>query len=137
LDGIRPKVVVLMIGTNNTGKERGSDKIRNTVPETIAGVQAVVRALRARLPNTKILLLAIFPRGSLDDPQRAQVALVNSVIAKLDDGKAVKYLDINPKFLEADGSLPKNIMPDGLHPNENGYRIWAEAMEPTLAEMLK
>jgi lysophospholipase L1-like esterase len=137
LDGIKPKVVVLMIGTNNTGKEKGSGKTRNTVPETIEGVQAVVRELRARLPASKILLLAIFPRGTLDDPQRAQVALINTAIAKLDDGQMVKYLDINPKFLEADGTLPRSIMPDLLHPNERGYQIWAEAMEPTLAEMLK
>jgi lysophospholipase L1-like esterase len=137
LDGIKPRVVVLLIGTNNTGKEKNSDKIRNTVPETIAGVQAVVRELRAKLPDSKILLLAIFPRGTLDDPQRAQVALVNTVIAKLDDGKMVRYLDLDPKFLEADGTLSTNIMPDLLHPNERGYQIWAESMEPTLSAMLK
>jgi lysophospholipase L1-like esterase len=137
LDGIKPKVVVLMIGTNNTGKERDSGKTRNTVPEIIEGVQAVVRELRAKLPDSKILLLAIFSRGTLDDPQRAQVALINTVIAKLDDGRMVKYLDINQKFLEADGTLPRSVMPDLLHPNERGYQIWAEAMEPTLAGMLK
>jgi lysophospholipase L1-like esterase len=137
LDGIKPRVVVLMIGTNNTGKEKDTGKTRNTVPETIEGVQAVVRELRAKLPASKVLLLAIFPRGTLDDPQRAQVALINTVIAKLDDGKMVKYLDINPKFLEADGTLPRSIMPDLLHPNEKGYQIWADAMEPILAEMLK
>jgi len=137
LDGIKPKVVVLMIGTNNTGKERDNKTPRNTVPETIAGVQAVVADIRARLPDSKILLLAIFPRGTLDDPQRAQVALVNTAIAKLDDGKMVHYLDIDPNFLESDGTLPKSIMPDLLHPNQHGYQIWADAMNPTLDEMLK
>jgi lysophospholipase L1-like esterase len=137
LDGIKPKVVVLMIGTKNTGNERDNKTPRNTVPETIEGVQAVVRELRAKLPDSKILLLAIFPRGTLDNPQRAQVALVNTVIAKLDDGKMVKYLDLDPKFIEADGTLSKNIMPDLLHPNERGYQIWADAMNPTLDEMLK
>jgi lysophospholipase L1-like esterase len=137
LDGIKPKVVVLMIGTNNTGKENDAGKIRNTVPEIIEGVRVVVRELRAKLPDSKILLLAIFPRGTLDDPQRAQVALINTVIAKLDDGRMVKFLDINPKFLEADGTLSTNIMPDLLHPNEQGYQIWADAMGPALDEMLK
>jgi lysophospholipase L1-like esterase len=137
LDGIKPKVVVLMIGTNNTGKERDNKTPRNTVPETIEGVQAVVGELRARLPDSKILLLAIFPRGTLDDPQRAQVALINTVIARLDDGKMVRYLDIDPKFIEADGTLPRSIMPDLLHPNAHGYQIWADAMEPTLDEMMK
>jgi lysophospholipase L1-like esterase len=137
LDGIKPKVVVLMIGTNNTGKEKDTGKIRNTVPEAIAGVQAVVRKLREKLPHSKILLLGIFPCGTPDDPQRAQIALINTVIAKLADGKMVRYLDIGTKFLEADGVLSKNVVPDLLHPNDRGYRIWAEAMEPTLAEMLK
>jgi len=137
LDGIKPKVVVLMIGTNNTGKENDAGKIRNTVLETIAGVQAVVKELRAKLPDSKILLLAIFPRSTLDNPQRAQVALINTVIAKLDDGKTVRYLDIGPKFLGADGKVPEDIMPDFLHPNEQGYQIWADAMGPALDEMLK
>ena len=137
LDGIRPRVVVLLIGTNNTGKEKEAGKIRNTVPEAIAGVQAVVKELRAKLPDSKILLLGIFPRGTLDDPQRAQVALINTVLAKLDDGKTVKFLDLGPKFLEADGTLSTNIMPDLLHPSERGYQIWADAMEPVLDEMLK
>ena len=136
-DGIHPKVVVLMIGTNNTGKESDHKTPRNTVPEMAEGVQAVVNDIRARLPDSKILLLAIFPRGTLDDPQRAQVALINTLIAKLDDGKMVKFLDIGPKFLEFDGTLPKSIMPDLLHPNAQGYQIWADAMEPTLDEMLK
>jgi lysophospholipase L1-like esterase len=136
LDGIRPKVVVLIIGTNNTGSEKkDTSKIRNTVPETIEGVQAVVKGLRTKLPGSKILLLAIFPRGTLDDPQRAQIALVNTAIARLDDGKMVKYLDLTLKFLKPDGSL--SVMPDLLHLNERGYQIWAEAMEPMLSEMLK
>ena len=137
LDGLKPKVVVLMIGTNNTGKENDHKTPRNTVPEVAEGVQAVVNDIRAKLPDSKILLLAIFPRGTLDDPQRAQVALINTLIAKLDDGKIVKFLDIGSKFLEFDGTLSKSIMPDLLHPNAKGYQIWADAMEPTLFEMLK
>ena len=136
LEGIKPKVVVLMIGTNNTGKEKDGTP-RNSVPETVAGVTAVVQDIRTRLPDSKILLLGIFPRGNFDDPQRAQVALINTVIARLDDGKMIRYLDIGPDFLEAGGTLPKSIMPDLLHPNEHGYEIWAKAMEPTLADMLK
>jgi lysophospholipase L1-like esterase len=137
LDGIKPKVVVLMIGTNNTGKETDHKTPRNTVPEVAEGVQAVVNDIRAKLPDSKILLLAIFPRGTLNDPQRAQVVLINTLIARLDDGKTVKFLDIGPKFLEFDGTLPKSIMPDLLHPNAQGYQIWADAMEPALDEMLK
>jgi lysophospholipase L1-like esterase len=63
--------------------------------------------------------------------------VINTALVKLDDGKMVKFLDIGSKFLEPDGTLPRSIMPDLLHPNEKGYQIWADAMEPTLADMLK
>jgi len=136
LDGIKPKVVVLMIGTNNTGKDQDG-KPRNTTPEIIEGVTAVVNGLRAQLPQSKILLLAVFPRGEKGTPIRDQLKEINTALAKLDDGKMLKFLDIGAKFLESDGTLPKDIMPDLLHPNEKGYQIWADAMEPTLAELLK
>jgi lysophospholipase L1-like esterase len=134
LDGVKPKAVVLMIGTNNTGKERNSDSIRNTTPETIAGVIAVVDELKRRLPASRILLLAIFPRGEKDDPQRAQINEINIALARMD---GVTFLDIGSKFLTADGALPRDVMPDLLHPDEKGYQIWADAMEPTLAALLK
>jgi lysophospholipase L1-like esterase len=137
LDNIKPKVVVLMIGTNNTGKERDKTTVRNTPPQVIEGVTAVVHDLRAKLPDTKILLLAIFPRGDGGPEQQAQIGEANVAIAKLDDGKMVKFLDLGKKFLDPDGTLPKSVMPDLLHPNEHGYQIWADAMESTLAGMLK
>lgn len=132
VDGIKPKVAVLMIGTNNLG---GKD----SVEDTVAGIKAVVEDLNKKLPDTKVLLLAVFPRGvKSDDPFRAQIKSVNEEIAKLDDGgKHVKYLDIGPKFLTDDGTLTKEIMPDALHPNEKGYQIWADAIQPTLDEMMK
>jgi len=136
LDGIKPKVVVLMIGTNNTGKERDGQP-RNTTPEIIEGVTAIVKGLRAKLPQSKILLLAVFPRGGKDTPIRDQLKEINTALAKLDDGKMVKFLDIGGKFLEPDGTLPKDIMPDLLHPNEKAYQIWADAMESTLADLVK
>jgi lysophospholipase L1-like esterase len=127
-----------MIGTNNTGFEPDKVTPRNTVPQTIEGVKAVVQGLRTKLPRTKVLLLAIFPRGEKPDfPQRLQVNEINRSLAQLDDGKMIRYLDIGPKFLTPDGILTKEIMPDFLHPNLHGYEIWADAMRPTLTEMLK
>jgi lysophospholipase L1-like esterase len=138
VDGIKPKVVVLMIGTNNTGTERDNATPRNTPAQAAEGVRQIVRLLRAKLPKTKILLLAVFPRGEKPDhPQRKQVNEINSIIAKLDDGKDVRFLDINEKFLTADGTLTKSIMPDFLHPGEKGYEIWAAAIKEPLNEMLK
>lgn len=128
VDGIHPKVAVVMIGTNNTG--------RNT-PEQIAdGVKAIVEKLRSKLPKTKILLLAIFPRDQKPEGEkRRRVKAANDIIAKLDDGKTVKYLDIGDRFIETDGTISKEIMPDYLHLTSKGYRIWADAIEPTLWEM--
>ena len=137
LDGLKPKAVVLMIGTNNTGKEDKSDKFRNATPEIIEGVTRIVLDIRARLPDSKLLLLAIFPRGEKNNPVRAQISAINHSLAKLDDGKMVKFMDIGSQFLEADGTLSRNIMPDLLHPNERGYEIWAEAIEVPLSQMLK
>ena len=138
LDGIKPKAVVLMIGTNNTGLERDKVTPRNSTPEVVEGVTAIVQTLRTKLPATRILLLAIFPRAEKpDDPQRRQVNEVNAAIAKLADGKTIRFLDLGPKFLAPDGTLRAEIMPDFLHPGEKGYEIWAAAIKQPLAEMLK
>ena len=137
LDGIKPKVLILMIGTNNTGKERDGKTLRNTEPEVVEGVTAVVHEIRAKLPDTKLLLLAIFPRGDKTNAMRSELKAINLKIAPLADGKMVKFLDLGPDFLDADGNLSKDIMPDLLHPNAKGYQIWAKSMQPTLTEMLK
>jgi lysophospholipase L1-like esterase len=131
VEGIKPKVAMLMIGTNNLGG--------NTNEEIVAGVTKIVKQLNEKLPTTKVLLLGIFPRGEkADNPFRARIKAINEEIAKLDDGgKHVKYLDIGKKFLQDDGTLPKDIMPDALHPNAKGYQIWADAVQPTLDELMK
>ena len=131
VDGISPKLVVLMIGTNNTGHRQDPPK------ETAAGIKAIIDQLRARLPKTKILLLAIFPRGrDANNRLRKINEAINNIIQGFADNKTVFYLNINDKFLEPDGTLPKSIMPDLLHPNADGYRIWAEAMEPTIRKLM-
>ncbi|MBI5774299.1 MAG: GDSL family lipase [Verrucomicrobia bacterium] len=135
-EGYQPRAVVLMIGTNNTGKEKDGST-RNSTKEIIAGVTAVVKELHKDFPKAKILLLGIFPRGEKDSEPRKQVAEVNKSIAKLHDGRTVHYLDIGKRFLDAEGNLPKEIMPDLLHPNLKGYEIWAEAIEGKLHSLLK
>lgn len=131
LETIKPKAVVLMIGTNNVGGDSA---------EAIAkGVTAIVKTIRAKQPQAKILLLAVFPRGekAAPNPGRDKLAEVNKIIAKLDDGQHIFYLDIGGKFLQADGSLTKEIMPDFLHLSAVGYQIWADAITPKLAELMK
>lgn len=131
VDGIAPKLAVLMIGTNNTGH-------RQDAPEDIAlGIKHIIGELRTRLPNTKILLLAIFPRGAtIDDPLRVINDQTNALIANYADNKHVFFLNINDHFLDNEGSLPESIMPDLLHPNAKGYALWAKAMEPMIAELM-
>ncbi len=128
--GISPKLAVMMIGTNNVGSGHSAQ-------QTAAGVKAIVDKLRTKLPQTKILLLAIFPRGADNkDALRQSNTKTNQMIAKLADGRKVFYLDIGAKFLCPDGKLSKEIMPDRLHPNARGYEIWAEAIEPDVAKLM-
>jgi lysophospholipase L1-like esterase len=134
LDGIKPKVLVLMIGTNNSA---GWSAEQIAVADT-----KIVTEIHQKLPETKVLLLGIFPRGN--DPKDAKVEAlreklkqVNLELAKLDDGKTTRYLDIGDKFLTPDGVITKDIMADYLHPTAKGYQIWADAMQPLLDEMMK
>ncbi|WP_296949672.1 GDSL-type esterase/lipase family protein [uncultured Massilia sp.] len=132
VDGIAPKVAVLMIGTNNAGHRQEEPAV------TFAGIRRDVEELQKRLPRTKILLLAIFPRGEhKDDGLRRLNEQVNAMLPGLADGEKVVFLDMNQAFLDADGTLSKDIMPDLLHPNAQGYRIWQRTMEPTLQRMLR
>lgn len=131
LEGIAPKVAVLMIGTNNTGGQSA---------EQIAdGIKVIVKTIHDKSPKTKVLLLAIFPRGEkAGTPIREKISAINKNIASLDDGgKTVKYLDIGAKFLSEDGSLSKDIMPDFLHLTPRGYEIWAEAILPSVQGLMK
>jgi lysophospholipase L1-like esterase len=130
LEGLKPKVAVVMIGTNNSGNDRNSEE------EILAGVKAVVAQIRQRLPGTKILLLGIFPRGQTFNTQRGKLLQVNQALAKLDDGGMIRFLDFGSKLIEPDGTLAKAIMPDALHLSGRGYEIWAEAIQPLLKKML-
>lgn len=138
LDGLAPKAIVLMIGTNNLGYEPDGVTLRNTPAEAAAGVKAIVAELRHRLPDAKILLLGVFPRAhDANDPFRARVKEVNAGIAGLDDGEHVHYLDIGARFLTPDGTLEKEIMPDFLHPSLKGYEIWADAIRDQVNALLR
>jgi lysophospholipase L1-like esterase len=128
LDGIAPKLTVLLIGTNN---------LSDHTPDEIAqGVSAIVAEIRRRLPTTKVLLLGVFPRSHRPDAVRDKIKSVNQKIAGLDDGSRVRFLDIGPSFLSDGGMITREVMPDYLHLTRRGYRIWADAMEPTLWSML-
>jgi lysophospholipase L1-like esterase len=128
--GFRPKAIMLMIGTNNTGA--------NTAPEIAEGIGAVVLEMRRDFPDAKILLLAVFPRAVPGDPVRDKIAEINRIISRLGDEKHVFYMDIGAKFLDEKGFfLPGTFRPDNLHPVGKGYEIWGEAVQAKLAQLLK
>jgi len=133
LDGIHPKVVVLMIGTNNANSDE---------PAPIAkAIGMIIHDIREKT-GAKVLLLAIFPREhtkNYQDPPRTMetIRAVNEQISKLDDGKNVRYLDISKNFETPDGKLDQSLFSDGLHPNAKGYQIWADSMRDLLSEMMK
>ena len=127
---IKPKVAVLMIGTNNTGHKMQDPS------QTAAGIERILNILKERSPKTKVLLLGVFPRGRAPhDRGRVINQGINQIIRRLADNDRVHYMDLGDHFLQSDGDLPASIMPDALHLNEEGYRIWAEAMEPKLKEL--
>ncbi|MDQ1923031.1 GDSL-type esterase/lipase family protein [Massilia pseudoviolaceinigra] len=131
LEGLDPKVVVLMAGTNNTG-----DRRENPVT-TAAGIRRNIEEVRQRLPNARILLLAIFPRDAKPDSQLRRINdEVNKILAGFDDGKRIFFLNINQTFLNADGTLSREVMPDLLHLNEQSYEAWAKAMAPALQRLM-
>lgn len=132
LDGINPKVVVLMIGTNNIGQASPDE------PEWAAeGVKQIVQTIHDKLPNAKLLLLGVFPRDGKDSQKRQDTEAINKIISKLDDGQKTRFLDIGHVFLDANGEIPADIMPDKLHPSAKGYDRWYDAIRPTIDEMMK
>lgn len=130
VEGIKPKLVVLMIGTNNSN---GDD---NTAEEIGDGIKAIVAKLREKLPETKVLVLGIFPRGEKPNPQRDKNAKASQLASEAADDKMVFYLDIGQQFLTADDTLTKKIMPDYLHLSPQGYEIWAKAINDKVTELM-
>jgi lysophospholipase L1-like esterase len=132
LDGISPKLIVLMIGTNNIGQMNDEKS-----EWAAAGVKKILDTIHEKLPHTKVLLLGVFPRGKADSTQRKQVGEINEIIKTYADGKTVRYLDIGKVFLDKDGEIPLEVMPDLLHPNGHGYDLWYDAIKQPVAEMMK
>lgn len=133
LEGLKPKAAVILIGTNNVAADSA---------EGIAkGVTKIVETVRTKLPKTKILLLAVFPRGEQPDgklgAKNEKIKQVNAILARLDDKKNIHFLDIGPKLTQGKDALEKEISPDFLHLSAAGYQIWADAIGPKLKELTK
>jgi len=140
LEHLKPKVAVIMIGTNNTSG--------HSAQQIAGGIKAIVEELKTQKPGIKILLLGVFPRGNRNDADKEtktvpaeklnkKIPQINAIIAKLDDGKTVVYKDIGKEFLDKDGGLPADIMPDYLHLSGKGYDIWGKAIKGDIEKLLK
>lgn len=134
LDGYKAKVIVLMIGTNNTGHRSRAEE---TPIDTIIGIGEIVRRIRQKQPQAKIILHPIFPRGEKpDDEKRVRNDIVNESIRQLADGQSVYFCDFNDLLTEPDGTLSKDVMPDFVHPGPKGQKIWARVLIPLINRLL-
>src|SRR5690606_5431701 len=136
-DGVDPKVVVVLAGTNNVGAIPAPRRSAEQAPEIARGVEAVVRAMQAKAPAAEVVLMAVFPRN---DGGAAALELVNAINARLETfasgAERVRYLNINARLANASGQLDARFSDDGLHLNKRGYEVWAEALTPVLTELL-
>jgi lysophospholipase L1-like esterase len=130
-DGLHPRCVVINIGTNNFSRTKNARD--NTPAEVAAGVRAVVLRIRAKSPESRIVVMGVLPRGEkADNPFRGKIAELNRLLAELSQVRGITFLDIGSKFLEPGGQLPRTLMSDFCHPTEQGYAIWAAALKPLL-----
>jgi len=136
LDGVNPKIIVLLAGTNNVGNTvpAGGDEAK--VADITKGLKAVLDTLRAKAPDATIIATAIFPRND-NIAVMPTIDKINRNLAKLADGKKIRYLDVNARLADSDGKLFDGMMnPDKLHPAIPGYQVWADALQPLFTELL-
>jgi len=138
LEGVKAKVVMILIGTNNIGHT-------NDEPAWIAnGVKKIIETVQEKIPGSKVLIMGIFPRGEFavdpktgkPSPTRTRITETNKLLAGLADGKTIAFVDVGDKFVDKDGVLNKAIFPDVLHPTTEGYKIWYDGAKPKLTELM-
>jgi lysophospholipase L1-like esterase len=137
LDGVNPKVIVLLAGTNNVGRRIPPEGLEAAVDNVSKGIGAVVRLMQSKAPNAVILVMGIFPRNDSMDVM-PEIDGINARVSKLADGRKVRYLNINDRLADSEGRLHQGMMNAGdkLHPMLNGYQVWADALKPVLTELL-
>ncbi len=132
LDGVDPRVIVLLAGTNNIGREPGDE---SKVADVVRGLKAIVARCREKAPEAVIVLTALFPRN--DNPAvMPTIAAINAHLATMADERSVRFLDVNSKLADAEGNLFEGMTVDGLHPSLRGYEVWADGLRPMLTELL-
>ena len=135
LDDVRPKVIVLLAGTNNVGSAPSALPVADRAEDVSRGIKAILDVMQSKAPQATIVLTAVFPRN---DAVAAMPVIdeINRRIARFADGRSIRWLNVNGKLADATGRLFDGMMGDGLHPTLEGYRVWAEGLEPILLELL-
>jgi lysophospholipase L1-like esterase len=134
LDGVNPKVIVILAGTNNVGSQ---PEVGRTAEDVVKGIQGLVRLCRAKAPRSTIILTAIFPRNDSMAPMPV-IDSINARLVRLADGKSIRFVNVNGVLADKNGTLYEGMMNAGdkLHPTEKGYQMWADALKPVLTELL-
>ena len=136
LDGIHPKVIVLLAGTNNVGNRVPPEGIEAAAQNITGGIKAVLRVMREKAPEATIILTAIFPRND-NMAVMPEINAINENLARLADGQRIRFLNINDRLADSGGKLYEGMMnPDMLHPALKGYQIWADALKPIFTSIL-
>jgi lysophospholipase L1-like esterase len=134
LDGVNPKVIVILAGTNNVGAQPRDDQ---TIDEIVRGIKAIVAVCQKKAPDAAVVLTGIFPRND-NIAVMPTIVRINQKLAALADGNSVRFLNINALLADGDGVLVDGVLNerDKLHPTLKGYQIWADALKPIFRELL-
>jgi lysophospholipase L1-like esterase len=137
LDGVNPKIIVLLAGTNNVGNAMPPEGDDAKVADITRGLQAILRVMQTKAPDATIIVTGIFPRND-NGAVLPTIDKINRNLSKLGDGKRIRYLNINDKLADRDGQLFDGMMNarDQLHPTVKGYQVWADALKPIFTELL-
>jgi lysophospholipase L1-like esterase len=135
LDGVNPKVIVLLAGTNNVGNRVFPGREEARIEDITKGIKAVIELMQAKAPEATIILTAIFPRND-NIAVMPTINKINQNLSKLADGVTIRYLNINGKLADSDGRLFEGMTVDKLHPSLKAYQIWADALKPIFRELL-
>jgi lysophospholipase L1-like esterase len=137
LDGVNPKVVVLLAGTNNIDNPLSQGDADTKADDITRGLQAIVRTVREKAPAATIVVMGIFPRND-NMALMPDIDKINRNLSRFADGRTVRYVNINDRLAGPDGILFEGMMnaPDKLHPTVKGYQVWADALKPLLTQVL-
>tara|TARA_R110002167_G_scaffold74663_3_gene208803 strand:- start:6417 stop:7178 length:762 start_codon:yes stop_codon:yes gene_type:complete len=125
LNGVSPDVTVLMIGTNNVEDDKAED--------IAEGINLIIEQVQLKLPQTKLIVHRIFPRGNADNPARLIIDAASQIISSKANEQSFIYVDINERFEDGEGNVLDSLMYDGLHLTTKGYQVWADALSEYIA----